>query len=195
MKTQLSIAQQKEKIATFSRLYREGMDAWTSAGKIIVDLVDTDPNVYDKIIATCPMLTASALATFERIGRGLLHAPLAMDGSHGGKRLQSLPLSQQIKYENEPIPLIVHTPDGSTDTLMVRARDMTRDQAKQAFANGRIRTEGEQKAMLIEQRSKSSPIPEGVSSPAWTIKGGKVVFERQVTLTARELGMIISQLK
>jgi len=186
----MTLSQKSQKIEAFTRLYQEGMDAWRNAGEIIVELVEADSGIYEEIISKCPMLTPSVLATFERIGRGLLYAPLAMDGSPGGKKLQGLPLSQQVKYESEPIPLIVHTENG-TDVLMVKAKDMTRDQASQVFGNGRIRTEGEQKAILIEARSKLSPT-KAVERP-WSVKGNKVLING-VEFTRREIAGILAQM-
>jgi hypothetical protein len=193
MKSNTLTIDKSAKISEFSRLYEEGLKAWSKAGEVIVELVEDDPNVYDEILAACPMLTPSVLSTFEKIGRGLLYAPLAMDGSPGGKRLQSLPLSQQVKYESEPLPLIVHT-DSGTDVLRVRAKDMTKDQAAQVFANGRVRTEGEQKAYLMQLRSMAArPVNNSPAAP-WSIKSGRVIFQQGASLTAGELAMIVAQL-
>ena len=118
----------------------------------------------------------------------------AFDGSTGGRKLRSLPLSLQARYIDEPIPLIVDTARG-TDVLLVKAKDMTPDQAKQAFAPGRIRTEGEQKAWLVEFNSRAfAAKPVNGTQPAWRIKGGRVEFMQGATLSAGELATIITQL-
>jgi len=189
----MTLSQKSQKIEELISLFTVGIDTWKKAGEILVELVEADSGVYEEIISKCPMITPNALANFERMGRGLLYPPLAMDGSPGGKKLQALPLSQQVKYESEPIPLIVHTENG-TDVLMVRAKDMTRDQAAQVFGKGRIRTEGEQKALLIEMRSKATPSRPSENIAAWKIRNGRVEFVTGATLSAGELATIITQL-
>ena len=180
-------------VAKFITAYQRGMQAWEEAGKIIVAIVDADPHAIDDIVALCPSLTPSIIHVFERIGRGLLLPALAMDTSAGAAKLRELPLSAQKRYENEPVPLIVNTEQG-TDVLLVDVRNMTRDQAKQVFAKGRIRSEGEQKAWLIEQNSRNVAPSISQSVPAWTVKNGRVIFQKGATLTAGELATIITQI-
>jgi hypothetical protein len=193
--TEITTKELNAKILQFSAHITAGMESWMSAGKILVEILEADPNAYNYITHECPQITPGMLRTFERIGRGLLLPALALESGSGPKMLRNLPLSQQERFMKEPVPLVVHTKDGKTDTLLVHVKDMTKEQAQQAFANDHIRTLGEQKAVMIQRDSKAATVHTGAATPAWTIKGGKVVFERQVTLTARELGMIISQLK
>ena len=180
-------------VQKFIAAYQRGMDAWEEAGRIIVAIVDNDPHAVDDIVSACPALTPSIIHIFERIGRGLLLPALAMDTSAGAAKLRELPLSAQKRYENEPVPLVVNTEQG-TDILLVDVRNMTRDQAKQVFAKGRIRSEGEQKAWLIEQNSRNVTPQVSQSVPAWTVKNGRVVFQKGATLTAGELATIITQI-
>ena len=175
----------------FIAAYQRGMEAWEEAGKIIVAIVDADPHAIDDIVRLCPALTPSIIHIFERIGRGLLLPALAMDTSAGAARLRELPLSAQKRYETEPVPLVINTQTG-TDVLLVDVKNMTRDQAKQVFAKGRIRSEGEQKAWLVEQQSRSVPITQ--NAPAWRVRNGRVIFEKGATLTAGELATIITQI-
>jgi hypothetical protein len=70
---------------------------------------------------------------------------------------------------------------------------MTTGQARQVFGNGRIRTEGEQKAWLIDRASKAAK-PVGSNISAWKIKAGRVEFQAGATLSAGELATIITQL-
>lgn len=79
---------------------------------------------------------------------------------------------------------------------MVFARDLTRRQAAQVFASDHVRTEGEQRAWLLEKQAADKRRAAAVeASPAWSIVGNKVRFNRVVTLTKRELQNILSQLK
>ncbi len=177
----------------FIEAYQRGMSAWEEAGRIIVAIVDNDPHAVDDIVKLCPSLTPSIIHVFERIGRGLLLPALAMDTSAGAAKLRELPLSAQKRYETEPVPLIVDTEQG-TDILLVDVKNLTRDQAKQVFAKGRIRSEGEQKAFLVELRSKQKSLSRQTEIPAWRIIKGRVVFEKGATLSAGELATIITQI-
>jgi hypothetical protein len=79
-----------------------------------------------------------------------------------------------------------------TDVLLVDVKNLTQSQSRQIFAKGRIRSEGEQKAWMVEQESKSRAITH--TPQAWTIKGGRVIFNKGATLSAGELATIITQI-
>jgi len=78
--------------------------------------------------------------------------------------------------------------------LLVDVKNLTRDQARQVFAKGRIRSDGEQKAFLVEQQSVARRLTKTTEIPAWRIKNGRVVFEKGATLSAGELATIITQI-
>jgi hypothetical protein len=183
---------QQEKISQFSQLCQAGIDAWVEAGKIIVELVEADPQVFDKIIEFDKRMNAGILGRFEQMGRGVLHPHLLLNDSPGYEKLSLMPYSVQERYIEEPLPLIVET-DNGTDVLLVKVKDMTLAQARQAFASGRVRTEGEQRAWLMDQRAKKAR-PVGTNIPAWTIRNGRVFFNEGATLSAGELATIITQL-
>jgi hypothetical protein len=102
-------------------------------------------------------------------------------------------MSSQKRYEIEPVPLVVETASG-TDILLVDVKNLTKLQARQVFTNGRMRSEGEQKAFLIEQASKERRATKTTEIPAWTVKNGRVIFQKGATLTAGELATIITQI-
>lgn len=186
----LTHAESEQKITEFITLFKEGVNAWIKAGEILVDLVENDPHSYDYIIQSCPQLNAGILGRFEQMGRKTLHPQLLLTASPGFARLTRLPFSMQERYIEEPIPLIVHTEKG-TDVLLVKAKDMTKEQASQVFAPGRLRTEGEQKAWLMQQKSNNArPV---VSSKPWSIKGSKIIING-LEFTRKELTAILAQM-
>ena len=193
MNTSLTTKQIEEKTQQFINLYKQGVEAWTQAGKIIVEVLDDYPHAADEITKQCPQLTPSIIGIFERIGRGQLLPSLAVDSSPGIARLRELPMSSQKRYEIEPVPLVVETASG-TDILLVDVKNLTKLQARQVFANGRMRSEGEQKAFLIEQTSKERRATKTTEIPAWRVRNGRVIFEKGATLTAGELATIITQI-
>lgn len=187
-----TLASQNKQITEFIALFQEGVNAWIKAGELLVQMVEEDPHIYDYIIEQCPNLNAGILGRFEQMGRKTLHPQLLLSASPGFSKLSKLPFSMQERYLTEPVPIIVHTENG-TDVLLVEAKNMTKEQANQVFAPGRIRTEGEQKAWLMQQRSLAAK-PAGTNIPAWSIKGGRVVFNAGASLSAGELATIITQL-
>jgi hypothetical protein len=193
MKATLTLKQQDEFIVQFIDLFRQGVEAWIKAGEILVELVENDPHVYDEIIERCPTLNAGILGRFEQMGRKTLHPQLLLSASPGFDRLRKLPFSLQERYVSEPVPVVVNTQHG-TDILLIKAKDMTKEQASQVFAGNRIRTEGEQKALLAQQESaKAAPAP--VRQSPYLIKGRKVEFREPIVLTASELAAILAQIR
>ena len=155
MKQLLTIKEEQRKIEQLIDLIQKGVDAWIESGKILVELVESNPHIYDNIIQKCPTLNAGVLGKLEMMGRGMLHPRLLLGNSPGFQYLEKMPMSVQERYIEEPIPLVIET-DAGTDVILVKAKDLTRDQARQVFAANRLRTEGEQKAILIDQRSKNA---------------------------------------
>lgn len=187
-----TLTEQKAQIETFIHHFRRGVEEWITAGEILVQMVEKDPYVYDYIIEQCPQINAGILGRFEQMGRKTLHPQLLLTASPGFAKLQRLPFSMQERYIEEPVPVIVHTENG-TDVLLVKAKDMTKEQAAQVFAPGRIRTEGEQKAYLVQQAShRASDKKEAVEKP-WKIRGHKVIINN-VEFTRKELYAILSQM-
>lgn len=187
-----TLTEQKAQIETFIHHFRRGVEEWITAGELLVEMVEKDPYVYDYIIQQCPQINAGILGRFEQMGRKTLHPQLLLTASPGFAKLQRLPFSMQERYIEEPVPVIVHTKDG-TDVLLVKAKDMTKEQAAQVFAPGRVRTEGEQKAYLVQQAShRASDKKEAVEKP-WKIRGHKVIINN-VEFTRKELYAILSQM-
>lgn len=190
MTATLTKKESNQKINQFIALFRDGVNAWIKAGEILVELVEADPHTYDYIIQQCPQLNAGILGRFEQMGRKTLHPQLLLTASPGFSKLTRLPFSMQERYISEPIPLIVHTAEG-TDVLLVKAKDMTKDQANQVFAPGRLRTEGEQKALLMQQQSNAAR-PVTTSKP-WSIRGSKIIING-LEFTRKELTAILAQM-
>jgi hypothetical protein len=191
-KPALTIAQINSQIDRFVDLYVKGSEAFVQAGEILVELVDNDPHTYDYILRKFPTLNPTILNKLEQMGRKTLHPQLLFNNSAGYNKLQKLPYSLQERYIDEPIPLVVHTENG-TDVLLVKAREMTKEQANQAFATGRIRTEGEQKAFLIQQESNAAKNVTPAMQTPWKIKGAKVEING-VLFTRKELAGILAQM-
>jgi hypothetical protein len=190
MKT-MTLTTRNEKIEAFIQLFREGVEAWVKAGEILVTLVEEDPKAYDELIKACPTLNAGVLTRFEQMGRKQLHPQLLLGSSAGFAKLKRLPYSMQQRYLEEPIPLVIETAHG-TDKLLVKARDMSPEQANQVFSGSRIRSEGEQKAYLAQKESEV-PKHKGPAITLWSKKGGKIYFNPDVGFTPSDIAAILAQ--
>ena len=82
--------------------------------------------------------------------------------------------------------------EGETDIHMVQAKNMTKEQADQIFTANRIRTEGEQKAWIL-QRQQNAVKPTPAYLKPWTIKGSKVLING-LEFTRKELAGILAQM-
>jgi hypothetical protein len=187
------IQYRKDRIQAFLAAFQAGVDAWIEAGKILVELVDEDPHVYNYIQQECPAMTPDILGKFESIGRGVILPTLAMDASPGSKQLQRLPLSVQERFQKEPIPVIIQADDDdSTDVLLIKYQDLTPQQAKQVFRNGRLATEGEQRAWIEDYKLKNAK-PRKCNETPWRLtKDGLVVGD--ISFSAKQLAGFLAQL-
>lgn len=192
--TLMSKKEQAQRITEFLQYLREGVEMWVKAGETLLKLVDDDPHVYEQILQKEPNINARLLYKLEEIGRRRLHPMLALGGGSGCSALAKLPMSQQERYLKEPVPVVVHTAQGKTDILQVRVQDMTPEQARQVFDKDRVRTEGEQKAILMQAVSHAAAQKKPAKDVPWVIRGGKVEFMEGVRLGAAELATILAQL-
>jgi len=143
------------KINQFLELIQQGIDAWQTAGGLLIEMIKDDAKIYDKIIAKDSRLNSSVLGRFEQIGRKVLHPYLLISDSPAANRLASMPYSIQERYLNEPVPLIIETSKG-VDTILVDIKNMSHGQTTQAFGRGRVRTAAEQRAWLLDQRARNA---------------------------------------
>jgi len=173
-------------------LVQRGVDAWTEAGKIVVDLVDNQGMTLDGIADAVgsPMLSAAVLAQFERIGRAQVMPEWLVLECPAQKHVLRLPLSEQRKIWEKPIELTVIR-DGKTDVLNVRAKELTRPQCKQVFAHGGIRSAGAQRAWI---ESQTAP-PGKMQELPYDIHRGKLRVRNACEFSARELALILAQME
>lgn len=173
-------------ILRFAQLVQRGIDAWTEAGKLLVEMIDADPTARDRIIDECPDLTAEILARFEAIGRNQLHPKTLLNNSPGMRRLRQLPFSEQQKFLSEPVPVLIRG-DKGPETLNIQVQNLTTQQAMQAFSAHSFRPLEAQRAWVESRR------PQRMSKP-YTIKGHKVVFNQGCEMTAQEISELLGKM-
>lgn len=181
------------KIAQFAALIKEGIDAWVKAGEIIVELLNQDPTVIDQICAQNAWITPEICYRFEQIGRKQVSPQLLLSDTPGVRRLRSLPFSQQERYANEPLELLV-VENGKTDVLKIHVKNLTPAQTAQVFEKDSVRDIAKQRAYLFDKQSKDA-FPVAGNDKPYTIVGGKVRFKANCTLTARQIAEILTEIQ
>lgn len=172
----------------FAELVQQGINAWTEAGKLLVRMIEENPDAKEEIMERCPDVTEEILSRFEAIGRNQLHPKTLLNNSPGMRRLRQLPFSDQSRFLSEPVPVLVKTESGA-DILHVAVKDLTSTQASQVFSADGIRSAPAQRAWLESRKSKKQK-PVAV----YQIRGHKVTFNAGCEMTARELAHILSQI-
>jgi hypothetical protein len=174
-------------IQTFAALIQQGIDAWTEAGKLLVQMIEKDPNSKQEIMDSCPDITDEILARFEAIGRNQLHPKTLLNNSPGMRRLRRLPFSDQSRFIKENVPLLVRTETG-TDILQVAVKNLTAQQALQVFATDCVRAPEAQRTWLESKKRKYTP------RAPYQIKGHKIVFSADSEFTVRELADLVARM-
>lgn len=185
------------KINRFHKLVSDGVEAWTKAGKLLVEIVDADPDAYDTLLEAGNGITRAHLAKFEAIGRGSLEPRLLLNGSPGYHKLQHAPLSTQQKALRDGIKLYEPDGQGGITHRIVRPEDLSPFEVSQVFApGGAVRSPEEQKAYLAkrETRRKVTKGSKTLDLPDYKIIRGKVVFNAGCTLTASQVAGILAEL-
>ena len=91
----------------FTTLVNMGIEAWTKAGKLLVDFIEEHPNGHELILNECPSISIETLLSFERIGRREVSPKLLIDSSVGARKLSTMPFDEQQRYSVEPIEVLV----------------------------------------------------------------------------------------
>lgn len=171
-------------------LIYQGVDSWLKAGEIIAREMDKNPDFIEQISDQYPDLPVNILYRFEQIGRKQVYPRLLLNDSPGARRLIKMPYALQVKYSDEPMALLTK----SGDSLKVEVRNLTPDQANQAFASDHIRTLAEQRAWLEDKESFSAAVPAS-GNPPYRIVGKTVVVMQGCKFSVGDLARILVELE
>lgn len=175
-------------------LITQGIANWVEAGKLLVQFVEEYPDAYASLIAGEPRLTPDFLGNLEALGRGTLHPDLLYLKGPGPNKARLLPYSEQVRVLSQLVEVVVDTPAG-TDILLVDIRAMSPKQAQQVFADGHMRTRGEQQAWRMARKAEEPPaLPPAMEEPFYRVVRGEIHITRPVKLGTAELAMLITQL-
>lgn len=143
----------KADIECFNAYIAEGVEAWYKAGRLLVQMVERNPNTYSIIIKENPHLSIDLLLAFEKIGRNEIFPYVLLDKSPGSRRLLALPFELQKKHYREPVPVVARLIDGKPVIEMRLVSNLTKEEVQIVFGPDGIRSEAEQVALLKQQPS------------------------------------------
>lgn len=175
----------------FARCLERGTEAFLEAGRILVMLLEDDPDVFSKITDQFPKISRATLVAFERIGRGQLHPEVALSDAPAAKHLARCSFSEQKEALENGIDLLI-VRENQTDTLRVKIGALQPRQVAQVFAADHIRDIAEQRVYFENQRAKR--INHQDLSP-YKVQGGSVVFRQGTRMTKRDLIKLLHLLK
>lgn len=180
----------QDRIDRAAALIQQGIDAWVEAGKIIAELVDSDPLVLEEM-SRKKGIPLGVLERFEQIGRKQIHPQLLCSDAPGFRKMIKLPYSIQERYLVEPVDLLIKT-DTGWETLRVDVKNLTPDQADQVFTRSGIRDAAAQRA-FIEDRAAKRLAPLAKGDLPYRIVGNKIVILSACTLSTKELANILAE--
>lgn len=188
------IMQKNDKIKQFVSLIFEGIEAWTKAGSLLVEMIEEDPDIVDKICDSTPGLSKDVLYRFEAIGRQELYPKLLASSGPGINHLIKMPYSLQKKHSTEPVPVLIDRGNKGYDTLLVSVYNLTLSQCRQVFAKNHIRDAAEQRAVI--ESEKKAAMRSGVQTEhlPYYIKGKRLIIRRDTELTKTEIKNILKML-
>jgi hypothetical protein len=137
----------------FVRLVNSGIEAWATAGKMLVQLRFIDPQIFRKIMAVAPWISTDVLVNFCRIGEGrmypqillLPHCPAWADAINATVTVQET-------ICNGPIEVVTAMKQDRPVTQKLWVRELDRKSAALVFKNGMIRSVEQQVAVLKTQK-------------------------------------------
>ena len=169
----------------FIKCIKEGINAWSAAGKILVAMLKHNPNIKTKLRQNHPELSISILNKLEAVGRGHLKPELLLSDAPPYKAARRLPVSdQEFLLKQKAVPLVIYTESG-IDEISANFDSLTAKQSNQVFAKDHIRTPAEQRLLLEEKRKQVAR--------DWGFENGMVVFKRGAKMSVQQLTAIIQE--
>lgn len=173
MSTQ-AIANVSEIENEFIEAFKQGIESLERAGKALLRLLEADKGAKERLIEKFGFDHAT-LATLERVGRGTLHARLALFGT----KYAGLPMSEQKRVAEDMIETLVVKPNGATDVLKVSLLRASPAIRRQVLAIDHVRTLDEQRQYMVGLQKPTAT--EGTTEMPWTVSGKKIIVRASNT--------------
>ena len=172
----------ESKINLFLGKLRLGVDFFLDAGRMLVEMIDEDPQICLQIVADGQIdwLTMDVLSTFEAIGRKQLAVEAMFLPKHVLARLIALPTEQQATIATRPVRVLNGAKNRSVE---VSASRLTKRQAALAIGPNGVRSIEEQRGVRNTETISATP-EKFVGYFELTVMNGKV-FAKRVEKSAR----------
>ena len=145
-------------IQTFLTALDHLTDSAVECGRILVQLVDQDPRVYEKILTARANIPLRLLSQLEKVGRGQFLDKLLWDDCPGARRLLPLTFAKQKEIYENPIPVVIED-KGKEVVVMKNLQQLTPKQAIQAIDENGIVPPEKQAEAVRERMSPKSAAP------------------------------------
>jgi hypothetical protein len=167
----------------------KGVNSWIHAGELIKLAIDEHGETSNSIAETIK-IPVRVIGQLEKIGRKLIRPDLLLAGYPAAASLMRLPYSLQSEAIEDGVDLLLE----ESDSLKVKAENLTPSQVKQVFDGSSVRSLAAQKAYIEDLRIKASlnSIPD-VLAP-YQIKGNKVLITSACSLTQKDLLRMLNEL-
>lgn len=145
-----------EHVSQFMSLVNEGVAAWIKAGKLLVQMVERNPNTYAIIRKANPQLSIEILLSFEKMGRNQIYPYLLLEDSPGSAALASLPYDLQVEHYKTGVPVFCGWKGNTPIIERKQISALSKTEAKRVFSPSGLRTVDEQKKLFPRTTTKPS---------------------------------------
>jgi len=131
-------------------------EALREAGAMLVQMLEEDPQVLDRIVERHPEVPRGLLVNLERVGRGAVMPELILREGPQWRSLERLPYREQERVFHEGVKVYVpqERENGAVDWKCVPAARLTYEEARQAIGPDGVRTPMEQRRWRIDEESR-----------------------------------------
>lgn len=182
-------AGEHDKIRQFIGLIQSGLENWTEAGKMLVELQMEDPDIKIKIRREDPRITLPFLDKLESIGLGKLNAEAFMLPISQQRTIGMLPPAVQSNLLSGSVP-VVKQHNGDFVQEAKRLEEMTQKEFKQS-----ISLKGPVPVREQIEHIKREEIRQKAYEARWIFEDGWVVFLRKCRLDVETLKSILARLE
>lgn len=181
----MNVATAPSYISEFRSALESGIENIAKAAAVYVTAIDSDPDAKEMFLSGfADVIPSSAWAGFEAVGRKQMHPKLLFGAGNNRGYLKHLPFSDQEKImDGHKYDLLI----SGGDSVRVDPREISKDQARQLFGRGHVRTLSEQRSYLeslnvphVEIKQTAMPMP-------YTISGHKVYIKADTVMTKRDV--------
>jgi len=146
-------------IDAFLSLIAIGLKHLVTAGQMLGKMLQSDPQVFGKILARCHWLTEDALWTLKNIGDRKFRPELFFTKPHVSSRLIGFDYQTQSEIIDGGVPIVISVPDKEKPVVsVVRVMELSPSQVRIAFSGNGLRPISEQAQLVAPVRSKTGTI-------------------------------------